>query len=238
MKLTQQKIVVIGGSSGIGKSVAALAFESGNEVILTSRDAQKAERVAQEIGPGVRGWALDVDSEADVNAFFQQLEAIDHVYVAAGTTGLGALTEGALDDHLLRFHTRFTGSLRVVRAALAKMNPGGSFVFTGGISTDRPIAGAWVSGLGTASAEQLAKVLVPEFPHLRFNAISPGYTDTPLWDAVLGDNKTAVLTEVASKIPTGKIATAEEVASAVVFLMSNPSVNGEVVHIDGGARFV
>lgn len=238
MKMTQKKIVIIGGSSGIGKSVALQAFESGNQVILTSRDAGKAAGVASEIGPGVKGMALDIDHEEDVIRFFREIGAVDHVYVAAGTTRLGTLTEGSLDENLAPFHTRFAGSLRVVKAAVANMNPGGSFVFTGGISTDRPIAGVWVSGLGTASAEQLGRVLVLEFPQFRFNAVSPGYTDTPMWDAVLGDGKAAVLAEVATKIPTGKIATPDEVAAAVLFLMANPSVNGEVLHVDGGARLV
>ena len=119
-----------------------------------------------------------------------------------------------------------------------KMNPEGSITFTGGVSTDRPIAGAWVSGLATASAEQLARVLVMEYPDVRFNAVAPGYTDTPMWDTILGSDKESVLSEVAKSLPVKKIASAEEVASAVVFLMSNASVTGETIHIDGGGRLV
>ena len=77
-----------------------------------------------------------------------------------------------------------------------------------------------------------------EFPHIRFNAVSPGYTDTPMWDLFLGDNKEQVLSEVAEKLPVKKIATPEEVADAVIFLMSNKSVTGETIHIDGGHRLI
>jgi NAD(P)-dependent dehydrogenase (short-subunit alcohol dehydrogenase family) len=238
MNLTQKKIIVIGGSSGIGKATAALASRSGNQVVLTSREQPRAEAVARELGPAVSGFALDVNDQAQVDAFFQHLSGIDHIYLAAGSTRLGGVTEGSLEQAMQAFHTRLLGSLRVVRAAIPKMNPGGSFVFTGGISTDRPIAGAWVSGLGTASAEQLARVLVLEFSQVRFNAVSPGYTDTPLWDSVLGPGKAGVLADVARKLPTKKLATAGQVAEAVIFLMSNPAVNGEVLHIDGGGRLV
>ncbi|MEM8909751.1 MAG: SDR family oxidoreductase, partial [Bacteroidota bacterium] len=124
------------------------------------------------------------------------------------------------------------------RAAAPKMRPQGSIIFTGGVSTDRPIAGAWVSGLATASAEQLARVLVMEFPQIRFNAIAPGYTDTPMWDTIFGADKTAVLATVAEKLPSQKIASPEEVASAVLLLMSNHSITGEVIHVDGGGRLV
>lgn len=238
MELKKKKIIVIGGSSGIGKAVAQMASDWGNQVILTSRSLARAEAVAREIGGSTTGRALDVADEAQVKAFFATISGIDHIYLAAGNTHLGSLNEGELGLHMQAFNTRLLGSLHVVKSALSQMNAGGSLVFTGGISTDRPIAGAWVSGLGTASAEQLARVLVLEFSHLRFNAVSPGYTDTPMWDTIMGENKAQVLAEVAAKIPVKKIATPEEVASAVLFLMSNASVNGEVIHIDGGSRLI
>lgn len=238
MELTQKKVIIIGGTSGIGKATAEMAAKLSNQVILTGRSLTEAQKVAKELGNNTIGWALDVNEEGQVNAFFSELSGIDHIYIAAGNTKLGAVTDGTLEGNLGAFDTRLRGGLRVVRAAVNKMNPGGSFVFTGGISTDRPIAGAWVSGLGTASAEQLARVLVLEFTHLRFNAIAPGYTDTPMWDAIMGDQKAAILAEVAAKIPVKKIASPQEVASAVIFLMSNASVNGEIIHIDGGSRLV
>jgi NAD(P)-dependent dehydrogenase (short-subunit alcohol dehydrogenase family) len=236
--LKNKTVVVIGGSSGIGLSVAHQAFTQGARIMLTSRSLSKAIETAASIDAAVKGAALDVDDERSIFAFFDNIDHIDHIYIAAGGTSLGVLTDGSLDQHLTGLHTRIHGSLRIVRAAVHKILPGGSITFTGGISTDRPIAGAWVSGLGTATAEQLARVLVMEFPQIRFNAVSPGYTDTPLWDNVLGDNKAAVLTSVAAKLPTGRIATADEVAAGVIFLMSNGAVNGEVLHIDGGGRLI
>ncbi len=238
MKMNNRRILVIGGSSGIGKAVAEMAYSMGNEVVLTSRQLSKAIAIAKSIGDSVAGQQLDINDETQVSNFFNAVEGFDHVYIAAGSTKIGALTDGLLHQNLQAFNTRFIGSLSVVRAAIHKINSGGSFVFTGGISTDRPIPGAWVSGLGTAAAEQLARVLVMEYPQIRFNAVSPGYTDTPMWDDLLGENRDAILAEVAQKIPVKKIASPQEVASAVLFLMSNDSVNGEVLHVDGGGRLV
>lgn len=233
-----KKIIVIGGSSGIGKAVAQQLARMGSSVVITSRSLSKAQKALEEMKGDIVARQLDVDEEEQVNTFFSEFTEIDHIYVAAGSTALGSLTGGVLSEHLSGFHTRVQGSLRIVRAAINKVNPGGSVTFTGGISTDRPIAGAWVSGLGTATVEQLARVLVMEFPHIRFNAVSPGYTDTPLWDTVLGESKREVLAGVAARLPTQKIATADEVASAVVFLMSNGAVTGEVLHVDGGGRLI
>lgn len=237
-KMKDKTIIVVGGSSGIGLSVANLAYELEANVTLTSRDLNKAISVAASIGSTVKGLSLDVDDENSVAALFKTFDNIDHIYIAAGSTKLGSVTDGSLEESMLSFNTRLLGSLRVVKASVEKISASGSITFTGGVSTDRPITGAWVAGLGTASAEQLAKVLVMEFPTIRFNAISPGYTDTPMWDGIMGENKSEILAKVAEKIPVKKIAMPEEVASAVLFLMSNASITGEVIHIDGGSRLI
>ncbi|WP_309640262.1 SDR family oxidoreductase [Flavobacterium sp.] len=237
-KLREKTIVVIGGSSGIGLSVAQKAHEFGANIVLTSRDLSKAKSVADTIGAHVKGYALDVSDELAVNDFFESFETIDHIYVAAGSTKLGSLSEGSLEENMETFNIRLLGSLRVVRAAVGKIPALGSVTFTGGVSTDRPIAGAWVSGLGTAAAEQFARVLVMEFPNIRFNAVSPGYTDTPLWDSIMGTDKNEILATIAATLPVKKIASPEEVAAAVLFMMSNQSITGEVIHVDGGARLI
>lgn len=236
--LKDKTIIIIGGSSGIGLAVANMAYMSGANVSITSRDLNKAISVAISVGSTVKGLALDVDDEQAVNDFFKSYTNIDHIYITAGSTKLGSVTEGILEENMGAFNTRLLGSLRVVRAVSNKIATSGSITFTGGVSTDRPISGAWISGLGTASAEQLARVLVMELPQIRFNAVAPGYTDTPMWDSIMGENKREIFSGIADKLPVKKIASAEEVASAVLFLMSNDSITGEVIHIDGGQRLI
>lgn len=237
MQLQNKTVVIIGGSSGIGLAAATLAVQHGATVTLTGTTEAKAKRAAESMGKAA--WAkLDFGQEPEVNEFFKRFETIDHIYVAAGSTKLSSILEGGAAEQLAPIHLRVDGNVYVVRAAAKKINAGGSVIFTGGVSTDRPVQGAWVSGIGTASAEQLARVLALELAPIRFNAVSPGYTDTPMWDAVLGENKRAVLNSVAEKLPVKHIATAEEVAEAVIFLMRNESVTGEIIHIDGGARLV
>ncbi|TAI48506.1 SDR family oxidoreductase [Flagellimonas allohymeniacidonis] len=238
MNLKEKQILVVGGTSGIGKAVAELAFGYGAKVVLTGRNGENAFKVAKTIGPSVEGAQLDIVNDLEIEAFFKGIDSLDHIYIAAGSTKLGPVTEGELEENMKAFDTRILGSLRVVRAAIEKMKDSGSIIFTGGVSTDRPIKGAWVSGLATSTAEQMARVLVMEFPHVRFNAVAPGYTDTPMWDHILGEDKEKVLKNVAASLPVKKIASSEEVASAVIFLMSNASVTGEIIHVDGGGRLV
>ena len=92
--------------------------------------------------------------------------------------------------------------------------------------------------MATAAAEQLARVMALELAPIRFNAISPGYTDTLMWDAVLGEAKSQVLNAVAERLPVRHIATPQQVAEAIVLFMTNRSMTGAVVHVDGGARLI
>lgn len=237
MDLKGKNVIIIGGSSGMGWATARLALQQGANVTLTGRSEASATTAAKAIG-AVAAYALDVADETQVRAFFDRFSTIDHVYVAAGSTKISHILEGSVADQLGSFNVRLLGSIYVVRAAAARMQAGGSFTFTGGLSTDRPVAGAWVSGIGTASAEQLARVLALELAPIRVNAVSPGYTDTPMWDAVLGENRQSVLESVTQTLPVKHIATPEDIAEAVVFLMRNNSVTGEILHVDGGARLI
>lgn len=235
--MQNEKVVVIGGSSGIGKAVAELASEKGAQVTVTGLTESKFDAFKKD-HPNIAITSLDVNDEKAVNAFIEGFDTIDHLYIAAGNTKLGSILDGTVEEQMLPIDLRLRGNVYVIRAAAKKINTGGSISFTGGLSTDRPVAGAWVSGVGTAVAEQLARVMALELAPIRFNAVSPGWTDTPMWDAILGESKQEVFDKVAEKQPVKRLATPHEVAQAVLFFMQNKSVTGEIIHVDGGARLV
>lgn len=237
MTLVGQTVVVVGGSSGIGLAVAQQALAAGAQVTIMGRSPNRLATAA-ELLEGVATTVVDVADEAQVAHAFAPFSQIDHIYVAAGGTRLGSILDGTAAEQLAPLVERLWGAVHVVRAATPKLRVGGSITFTGGLSTDRPVAGAWVSGVATAAAEQLARVLALELAPVRFNAISPGYTDTPMWERVLGADKDQVLASVAERLPVRRVASPGEVAQAILLLMTNPSMTGSIVHVDGGARLV
>lgn len=235
--LVGKHVVVVGGSQGIGFETARLAAQAGATVTIMGRSPDKLKAAGDQLGIGQRA-VLDILDEAAVHQTFANLSAIDHVYIAAGRFVGGKILDGSIDQFRPAIDSRVWGSVAVIQAAAPRMSAGGSITLTGGLSTDRPVVGAWVTAVATAAAEQMARALALELAPIRVNAIAPGWTDTPMWDAVFGVAKQEVFREVAAKIPMGQLATASEVASAVLFLMSNVSITGEVIHIDGGHRYV
>lgn len=235
-----QHVVIVGGSSGIGLAVAAAALRGRARLTLMSRSIErlgKALTLHLKSDLAVRSVPLDVTNEVAVREAFDGIDPPDHVYVsAAGFVG-GSVFDTDMLSLRAALDARLWGAVHVVRAAAPRMNrPGSSFVFTGGISTDRPAKGAWPTAVATAAAEQLARCLALELAPLRFNAIAPGWTDTPMWDGLLGAGKAETFAGVAGRTPTGRIVGAEEAAQAVLMLMANQSLNAEVLHVDGGLR--
>ncbi len=238
MTLEHQHVVVFGGSSGIGLEVARGALAAGASVTILGRSADRLDAASKQLA-GAQTLVADTTDAASVQAAIARMAKPDHIYIAAASFVGGSILEGTLDHFRSALESRLWGAVNVVRAAAPKMTrPGASFVFTGGVSTDRPVKGAWATAVSTAAAEQLARALAVELAPLRFNAIAPGWTDTPMWDGILGDDKAATFAAVGAQIPVGRIATAGEAAEAVLLLMANRSLNAEVLHVDGGHRLV
>ncbi len=231
-----QTVVVLGGSKGIGLEVARQAQARGADVTIAAR-GQAGLDAAAAANPGLKTAIVDAADIASVQALFARFERVDHVYSAAGSF-VGGPADGDLDAYRRALEPRIFTTAHIVSATRGKIAPRGSITLTGGVSTDRPAKGAWITNIGTAAAEQSARALALDLAPVRVNAVSPGWTDTPMWDGLFGEDKHGAFAEVAAKLPVGRIATAAEVADAVLFLMNNGSITGEVVHVDGGHRLV
>lgn len=239
--LAEQHVVIVGGSSGIGLATAQLAQQLGAAVTLVGRNPERLQRAVDELGGelgGVRSAIADAADEAAIQQAFADLPPIHHVYVAAGSFVGGDVLTGEMADFRRAIDTRVWGAVHVVRAAVPKMAGSGSLTFTGGLSSDRPVKGAWATAVSTAAAEQLARALALELAPMRVNAIAPGWTETPMWNDILGADKQAIFGQVATQVPVKRLSAATDVAQAVIFLMTSPTVTGEVVHVDSGHRLV
>lgn len=236
--LKDRSVVIFGGTSGIGLSAARQATEAGARVTVIGFDAAGAERVARE--HGFAGWrAADVTRPATIAAALADTGRVDHLVLLAGTFVAGRILEADVDYLRRAFDERLWAAVHALRALGDRLAADGSVTFISGALSDRPnAAGTAVLAAASAAMEALAGGLALELSPRRFNAVSPGTTDTPLLARTLGSGRDAYVAALTEKLPLHRLGTADEVGAAVVFLMRNGFMNGATLHIDGGARLV
>ncbi len=236
MQLKDRNVVIIGGSSGIGFVTAQLAKAYGANVTITGRSEDKLHQAAKELG-GVKTAIVDICKECDIRQLFEGLESVDHLVVLGASLASGKIVDTPLEELGRPITERLWGAIYTIRYAVPKMSSG-SITLISGLFSSRPVAGMAVVAAAVGGIEAMTRALALELSPLRVNAISPGYIDTPLLKAAFEDRYEGVVKAQAATLPTKRIGTAEEAARAILFLMTNGFMTGEVLHIDGGGRYV
>jgi NAD(P)-dependent dehydrogenase (short-subunit alcohol dehydrogenase family) len=236
--LKDTHLVVFGGSSGIGLAAARAAKTRGASITLVGRSAQKLRAAAETI-EGAGTAVADIADRRQVEAVFADITRVDHLVITAGALAGGRLAETDPDVLLAALQERIAGPLYAIKAALPLMPPTGSIVLTGGQFSDRPSANGFsVVAAAVRGIEALAGSLALELKPIRVNVIAPGFVDTPLFDSLGGEARTSLLAQAAAGLPGGRVGRPEEVAEAILLMLGNCSLNGEILHVDGGGRLV
>jgi NAD(P)-dependent dehydrogenase (short-subunit alcohol dehydrogenase family) len=237
MALEGERVVVVGGSSGIGLETARLALAAGASVTIAGRSEDRLRRAAADLGGAVRSVVADVTDDGSVKALFDGETRVDHVFLPAGELKPGGGDVLGADLSALRsiLESRLLGVIHVVRRARPKM-AGGSITLMSGLYANRPAPGAALGAAAVAAIDGMTRALALDLAPIRVNAVAPGLIDTPLWDS-FGPQREAILAQ-ATALPVGRIGRPDEVAAAVLLLMSNGFVTGTVLAIDGGGSLV
>ena len=168
--LAGKKVVVVGGSSGIGLSTAELAKREGADVIVASRNTDRLNAVAEKLG--VKAITADVTSDESVASLFRSCGPVDHVAVTAAQLRTGPFKTVAMDDVRATMESKFWGAWRVARSA--EIRPGGSLTLVSGYLSIRPRLNSAIVGAANGALESLARSLALELAPVRVNAVSPG----------------------------------------------------------------
>jgi NAD(P)-dependent dehydrogenase (short-subunit alcohol dehydrogenase family) len=235
MSLTDRRIVITGGGTGIGFATAKLAAARGASLVLLGRRESKLRAAAESIGPAASYHVLDVTDGEALKRVFGSLGSIDHlVTCAAGITiaPFAELPEAAFRDF---FEVKFWGQYRAIRAALPRLSREGSIVLLSGYLYRKPCAGFSAFAAVNGAIEALVKVLAIELAPVRINALVPGQVDT-LVELIGEEANQARIEAAAAKLPLGRIGTPDDIAHAALFLAENRFTTGITLDVDGGER--
>jgi NAD(P)-dependent dehydrogenase (short-subunit alcohol dehydrogenase family) len=236
-QLRGHRIIIMGGTSGMGLASAHKLIESGAEVVVTGRDQVKLKVALDQLGPNAQGETLDAASPEDVAAFFERQGSFDHLIIAvSGAKGAGNFRDLSLDELRSGFEAKFWPQITSAQLSLGTLNSKGSITFITAISARNVSMG--ISGLAAINGglEAMVPNLALELAPLRVNAISPGVVNTPWWNWLPEEHRSATFHQFAENTPAGRVGEPEDIAKAVHYLIDNTFVTGTVLEVDGGHR--
>jgi NAD(P)-dependent dehydrogenase (short-subunit alcohol dehydrogenase family) len=235
ISLQNSRIVVAGGTSGVGFAVAEAAARAGAEVTIASSNLQRVQAAIEQLPKGTHGEAVDFTDESSVKAFFERVGAFDHfVYTAADPLFLHTVAEMSIEAARKSFDIRYWGAVTAVKYAAPKLRAGGSITLTSGVASSRPLA-SWVIPSSLLGAmESLTRALAVELAPLRVNAVAPGVLRTNLWSGMTEADRNDLYEFIANKMPVQRVGEASDVAKTYLYLMQQGYSTGQVVVVDGG----
>lgn len=223
-------VVVIGGTEGIGREVARWYAARGRTVVLTGRQAGRAQAVAAELGGQATGIGLDLTQPEGIGAAVAGLGPVDHLVVAAIQRDANTVKAYDIGAALRLVTLKLVGYTEAVHALLPQMHEDSSIVLFGGLAKDRPYPGSTTVSTVNGGVMGMVHTLAVELAPIRVNAAHSGIVvDSPAWS----DNPEAVERTLA-RTPGRRPLRMADVVGAVVFLLENQSVNGENLRIDAG----
>jgi NAD(P)-dependent dehydrogenase (short-subunit alcohol dehydrogenase family) len=203
-----EHVFIVGGTSGIGLAAAARLKRLGYATTIAGRDSARLEAARRSLGD-----------------------------VGMVVMDAGPLRDVEIDAVRRGFEEKTLPHIACAKAGLPILRKDGSLTFISAVSAYAALPGTAGLAAANAAVGALVPVLAAELRPLRVNGVAPGVVDTPWWDFLPADRRTAVFADYAARTPVGRIGRPEDVADAIAFLIGNGFVNGETIVCDGGIRW-
>jgi NAD(P)-dependent dehydrogenase (short-subunit alcohol dehydrogenase family) len=221
-------VLIVGGTGGIGRELAAHYIDLGREVVITGRDPDNAEAVASELGGKTSGLGFDLGHPETIATALKGVGEVDKLVLSAIARDNNFVREYDIESARYLATMKLVGYTEVVHTLLDRMSDDSAVVLFGGRAKDRPYPGSTTVTAVNGAISTMITTFAIELAPIRFNAIHPGIVgDSPFW----ADKP---LDAVIARTPTKRLCTMEDVVDATVFLLENRSVNGVNLYIDSG----
>jgi NAD(P)-dependent dehydrogenase (short-subunit alcohol dehydrogenase family) len=232
---TNTRVVVLGGTSGIGLATAKAAAAAGAGVVVASRNPTKVKSALAELPTGSEGYPVDASSSEELAAFFERVGEFDHLAYTAGDNLVPITLDVYTPEQGRAFlELRVVRALEAVRLAVPHLRAHGSVTLTSGTAAYRGGAGWFLGSAASGAIISAARSLAVELAPIRVNVVAPGVVRSPLWTGLPEADREAMFESVGAGLPLGRVAEVEDVAKAFLHLMDNDYLTGTVDVVDGG----
>jgi NAD(P)-dependent dehydrogenase (short-subunit alcohol dehydrogenase family) len=237
--LSGRKVIILGGSSGLGLATAKAAAAEGAKVVIVSGNRQRIDQALQELPEDSEGYAVDLSKENNIREFFEKAGSFDHlVYTAAENLSLSNISETEIDKARTFFTLRYWGAFAAVKYGASHINAGGSINLTSGIASTRPGKGWALASSICGAMEGLVRAAAVELAPIRVNSVVPGVVRTNLWNSMTEADRDNFYRTVGDSLLVRRVGEAEDIARAFLYLMKQSFGTGQNMVIDGGAVLV
>jgi NAD(P)-dependent dehydrogenase (short-subunit alcohol dehydrogenase family) len=231
--LQDQSVLVIGRPSGIAGAVVLALRDAGARVVVAGRHPGVLA-AAYGHDENITAEVVDLTDEASIAALAERMGTVDHIVSTASARARGHLADLDRDAIRLSFDTKVIGPLMLAKHFAPRMREHGSILIFSGVAAAKIAIGTLGVAITNGSAEVLARSLALELAPIRVNAISPGVIDTGAWDAFGEQGKADYFAGISAHNPARRIGTVNDIASGVLFALTNTFLTGTTLHIDGG----
>ncbi|HET6252517.1 MAG TPA: SDR family oxidoreductase [Puia sp.] len=237
--LQDQRVILLGASSGIGLATARAAAAEGAKVIIVSGNPDRLAAALSQLPKGSEACPVDLGREENIRKFFAGIGQFDHlVYTAGENLNLEPLGTTVIEDARSFFNLRFWSAVACVKYGAPLLNPGGSIGLTSGTAGIRPGKGWSMASAICGAMEGFVRAMAVELAPIRVNCVVPGVIRTNLWNSMPEANREGLFTAMATSLPAGRIGEAEDVARAFLYLMQQSFGTGQCLLVDGGTVLV
>jgi NAD(P)-dependent dehydrogenase (short-subunit alcohol dehydrogenase family) len=220
--------VILGGTSGIGRSLAERLAAEGMSVVISGRDAARAQAIAAEIGPSVTGVAVDLAQPATLRDALAGIGPVDALVVAAIERDANTVKDYDIEGATRLAVLKLVGYTEAVHVLSDRLTPHASIVLFGGLAMLRPYPGSTTVTTVNGGISSMIRTLASELAPVRVNAVHPGIVgDSPEWAS-------KDISMIEARTPIGRTVTMAEIVDATLFLLDCGGVNGQNLVVDGG----
>lgn len=238
-QLSGKKVIVLGGSSGIGYATSKAAASEGASVVIVSGNQTRIDLALEGLPKGSKGIAADLSKEENIRDLFDQTGNFDHLVFTAGENiRMNMVGETDIDNGKDFFTIRFWGAFAAIKYGKDHINDGGSVTLMSGNFGQRPSKGYSLGAAICGAMDAFTRAMAIELAPLRVNNIAAGVVRTNLWNSLSEADRLGFYTHLESTLLLKRVGEAEDIAQAFVYLMKQSYTTGQSLVIDGGAVLI